>query len=124
MTDILKQDLENLYKLSISAWGSKELADYMCQDSDNLEDINKDNEDIPEGAELDYSGLYYWVKNKNSLGESRWRTQKQIECMERRNIEAEKVSLWDRFREMNIHDWNKAVKLSSEVIKLRSKINL
>ena len=115
------QELDDAHNLAISVWGSKELANFMCQDDDyNSEELN--NEEIPEGAVLDNSGLYYWVKNKASWGESRWRTKKQLHEMEKRIKEEEKVGMWKKYSEMSTQEWNNALMVSSKVKELRYKL--
>ena len=79
----LQKNLDNIQNLSKIAWGSEELANYMSQEDDYNSDDN-DNEEIPEGAILDNMGHYYWIKNEDGVGESRWRTQKQLQKMENR----------------------------------------
>ena len=117
----LQDKLDNIQNLSKIAWGSEELANYMSQGNDNTSD-SSDNEEIPEGAMLDNMGLYYWIKNENGFGESRWRTKKQLQKMEKQRLEDEKYGLWDKFHSLSTRDWNNAVKLSSDIIKLKSEI--
>lgn len=117
----LQKKLDNIQNLSKIAWGSEELANYMSLDDDNNSDIS-DNEDIPEGAMLDNMGLYYWIKNEDGIGESRWRTQKQLQKMEKQRLKDEKYGLWDKFHSLSTQEWNNAVRLSSKIIKLKSEI--
>ena len=117
----LQQKLDNIQNLSKIAWGSEELANYMSQEDDYNSDDN-DNEEIPEGAILDNMGHYYWIKNEDGVGESRWRTQKQLQKMEKQRLEDEKYGLWDKFYSLSTQEWNNAVKLSSDIIKLRSEL--
>lgn len=114
----LQKKLDNIQNLSKIAWGSEELANYMSQEDDYNSDDN-DNEEIPQGAILDNMGLYYWIKNEDGIGESRWRTQKQLQKMEKQRLEDDKAGLWDKFHSLSTQEWNNAVKLSSEIIKLR-----
>ena len=93
----------------------------MSQDYDINSD-NNDNEEVPEGAMLDITGLYYWIKNKDGIGESRWRTQKQLQKMEKQHLEDEKYGLLDKFHSLSTQEWNNAIKLSSDIIKLRSEL--
>ena len=117
----LQKKLDNIQNLSKIAWGSEELANYMSQEDDYNSDDN-DNEEISEGAILDNMGHYYWIKNEDGVGESRWRTQKQLQKMEKQRLEDEKAGLWDKFLSLSTHEWNNAVKLSSNIIKLKSEI--
>ena len=118
----LQKKLDNIQNLSKIAWGSEELANYMSQEDDNNSN-DSDNEKIPKGAILDNMGHYYWIKNKNGIGESRWRTQKQLQKMEKQRLEDEKAGLWDKFHSLSTQEWNYAVKLSSDIIKLKSELS-
>ena len=117
----LEQKLDNIQNLSRIAWGSEELANYMTQEDDYNSNDN-DNEEIPEGAILDNMGHYYWIKNEDGVGESRWRTQKQLQKMEKKRLEDDKAGLWDKFHSLSTQEWNNAVKLSSDIIKLKYEL--
>lgn len=118
-----QQKLDNIQNLSKVAWGSEELANYMSQEDVNNSDIS-DNEEFPEGAILDNMGHYYWIKNEDGIGESRWRTKKQLQKMERQCKEDEEAGVWDKFHSLSTQEWNNAVRLSSKIIKLRWELSL
>ena len=118
----LEEELNNKYNLAVKAWGSEKLANYMCQENYyKSEEI--DNQEIPKDAILDSSGLYYWINNADGMGQSRWRTNKQLQEMEIRYIEDKKHGMWDKYRDMSRQEWNNAIKLSSDIIQLRYKLS-
>lgn len=118
----LQDKLDNIQNLSKIAWGSEELANYMSQE-DNYNSDDSENDEIPEGAMLDITGLYYWIKNNDGIGESRWRTKKQLQKMEKQRLEDDKYGLWDKFHSLSTQEWNNAVKLSSDIKKLKWQIS-
>ena len=117
----LQQKLDNIQNLSKIAWGSEELANYMSQE-DDYNSNDSENDEIPEDAMLDITGLYYWIKNKDGIGESRWRTQKQLQKMEKQRLEDDKAGLLDKFHSLSTQEWNNAVKLSSDIKRLKWEI--
>ena len=120
---ILEQELVLAKNLAIHIWGSEELANYMCQeDQCKMENSLTDDEVVPEGAEIDSCGMYYCVKNIDGWGHSRWRTKKQIEKMNKRASEENKVGMWDKLHEMSTYEWNNALGISMDVREIQQII--